>query len=216
VTKQIHIAVVDCYPMYRQGVIEAIKRRKGFVLVAEGATAEDARRIARVYRPEILLLETGVPDGIEAAAEIAAGTPGVKVVVLTALEGVLPIAKALGAGVKGYILKGVTGAELLSAIELIHAGQPYVTPELASKLLMESKGGPLHAASKTRPTGKLSAREQQVLSHVSRGLTNKEIAVELGLNIRTIKYYTTQLFRKLHVRNRIEAIQVARDASLVP
>ena len=126
------------------------------------------------------------------------------------LEDVASVSKALAAGIKGYILKAVSGSELIEAIETISTGQPYITPKLASRLLTEAKGGPLSAIKEVRPKLDLSYRERQVLIRISRGLTNKEIASQLGLNERTIKHYLTQLFKKMQVKNRLQAIQSAK------
>ena len=98
----------------------------------------------------------------------------------------------------------------MEAIKTIHYGQPYITPKLASRLLTEARGGPLSAIREPSPKLELSYREQQVLIRISRGLTNKEIAIQLGLNERTIKHYLTQLFKKMRVRNRLQAIQTAK------
>ena len=130
--------------------------------------------------------------------------------VLTSLDDVASVSKALAAGIQGYLLKGATGTELVAAIEAIHADQPYITPKLASRLLTQARGGPLSAIREPSQRLELSYREQQVLVRVSKGLTNKEIASQLGLNERTIKHYLTQLFKKMQVRNRLQAIQTAK------
>jgi DNA-binding NarL/FixJ family response regulator len=147
---------------------------------------------------------------LDAVAELIGSLSRCKLVVLTSLEDVASVAKALAAGIQGYILKGVTGSELIEAIEIIHGGHPYITPKLASRLLTEARGGPLSAIRDSNPKLELSYREQQVLIRISKGLTNKEIAFQLGLNERTIKHYLTQLFKKMRVRNRLQAIQTAK------
>jgi DNA-binding NarL/FixJ family response regulator len=116
----------------------------------------------------------------------------------------------LAIGVRGYILKGVAGLELIAALKTIHAGQPFVTAELASRLLMDAKGGPLLPVRSPELHAALSSREQQVLARISKGRTNREIAEELGVTVKTIKYYLTQVFKKLKVANRIQAIQVSQ------
>ena len=125
------------------------------------------------------------------------------------------MSRALAAGVKGYILKGVSGTELVAAIKSIHQGLPFVTPELASRLLTDAKGGALLPMREAKLLAALSYREQQILSHVSKGLTNKEIADRLGLTVGTIKHDVTQLFKKMNVRNRLEAIQMAQKSELM-
>jgi DNA-binding NarL/FixJ family response regulator len=126
--------------------------------------------------------------------------------VLTARDDVLTVSTTLGAGVRGYILKGVSGNELVAALKTIHAGQPFVTPELASRMLVEGEVSPRSA---TRLP--LSVRERQVLDHLSVGLTNKEIAARLGLQVKTIKFYLAGLFKKLNVTNRVQAMKTVRE-----
>ena len=109
-----------------------------------------------------------------------------------------------------WIRASFSSFELVAAIEAIHGDQPYITPKLASRLLTQARGGPLSAIREPSQRLELSYREQQVLVRVSKGLTNKEIATQLGLNERTIKHYLTQLFKKMQVRNRLQAIQTAK------
>jgi DNA-binding NarL/FixJ family response regulator len=132
-------------------------------------------------------------------------------VVLTARDDPLSVAKALAIGAAGYILKGVSGAELVQAIETIDAGKPYITPELASRLLTEARGGPLVDKDAKQSSG-LSYREQQMLKHASQGLTNHEIADKLGLKVSTIKHYMTRMYKKMNASNRLQAIQASQQA----
>ena len=212
-SKGIRVAVVDPYPIFREAVVQTITRSEDLLLVAAGSTLADARAAIREAEPHILLIDISLPEGsVEAALGIAKTAPSCKLVVLTALDDAISVSKALAAGVKGYILKGVSGTELVEAIKTIHRGLPFVTPELASRLLTDAKGGALLPLREAKLQAALSYREQQILSHVSKGLTNKEIADQLGLTVGTIKHYVTQLFKKMNVRNRLEAIQVAQKS----
>ena len=208
---KIRVAVIDPYPLFRQGIIQTIVQSRQLELVAEGATLSDAERAVHEARPEVLIFDIGLPDtAADSVQDFIKRGPDCKLVVLTSSDDVASVSKALAAGIQGYILRGVTGSELVEAIETINSGQPYITPKLASRLLTEARGGPLSAIREASPKLELSYREQQVLIRISRGLTNKEIAIQLGLNERTIKHYLTQLFKKMRVRNRLEAIQSAK------
>ncbi len=203
----IRVAVVDPYPLFRLGVVQSIGRCNDLVVVGEGTSAADARRIVREARLDVLVFEIGLPDaGLETVQDLARSRGRCKLAVLTALDAPLSVAGALWAGVNGYILKGISGSELAAVIRLIHSGQAFVSPELAFDARAEARGGPGARTPTLKPTATFSQREQQLLTLVSQGLTNKEIARQLNLEVGTVKHYVTQLFKKMQVRNRIEAI----------
>jgi DNA-binding NarL/FixJ family response regulator len=210
-SKPIRIVVIDSHPIFRQGVIRTIARSDGLALVGEGTTAADARRLVEEKHPDILVLDVSIKDGQEVATEIV--SEGTKCVVLTALDDVLSVSNALAAGASGYILKGVSGLDLIAALKSVNNGQPYVTAELAVRLLSGVKGKTLVPKRDAKVQAALTYREQQVLEHITKGYTNQEIAEKLGLTIGTIKYYLSQLFKKLHVRNRVQAVIAAKNQS---
>jgi DNA-binding NarL/FixJ family response regulator len=205
----IRVAAIDTCPLYRLGVVQAIARSSQLLLVAEGATAMDARQALREKDPHILLLDMSTLENFAAKQEIANSGSPCKIVVLTARDDPQSVSKALTIGAAGYILKAVSGAELVQAIETIDAGKPFITPELASRLLTEARGGPL-VAKDARKSSSLSYREQQMLDHASQGLTNHEIAEKLGLKVSTIKHYMTSLYKKMNASNRLQAIQASQ------
>ena len=149
------------------------------------------------------------PEGVDVAEEVV--RKGAKCVVLTALDDVLTVSTALAVGVSGYILKGVSGLDLIKALKAVHAGQRYATPELAFRLLEVSGDKGLGSKREGKRQGSFSPREQELLEHITKGLTNQEIARKLGLSQGTIKYYLSQLFKKMRVRNRLQAIIAARN-----
>jgi DNA-binding NarL/FixJ family response regulator len=214
VADRIKVAVVDAHPLYRLGLSNAMAGSR-LVPVAEGATADDADEVVDSGEPDVLLLDVEVPgDGMAAAEKVLRARPDVKVVVLTACDAEEHVTDALRMGVHGYILKEVSGPELVSAIEAIHRGEPYITPTLASRLLMQSRGRPL--AAQAIGGIELTPRDRQLLGFLATGLTNQEIALSLGMNVRTVKHYLTQMFRKMRVRNRVEAILEAQRMRLEP
>jgi two-component system, NarL family, nitrate/nitrite response regulator NarL len=206
------IAVVDAQPLFRKGLADTIGGPMRLV-VAEGECADDVGRIVRQSKPDMLILDVSVPgDGLAAAENALRMSPNLKIVIVTASDDESDIADALHIGAQGYILKGVSASELLSALETIDRGVPYVTPALAHRLLKQSKGKSL-LANKAAALG-LTARDKSVLGHLAKGLSNQQIAAELGVNVRTIKYYLTGIFRKMHVHTRVEAILEARRLRL--
>jgi two-component system, NarL family, nitrate/nitrite response regulator NarL len=207
--KPIRVAVIDPHPIFRRGVTATLQRSDDLILVGEGATIDDARRILRDKAPDLLILEIAVPHGLEIAADIVKN--GVRCLVLTALDDVLSVSTALEAGVSGFILKGVSGLDLIKALKTVHGGQRYATPELAFRMLELGSEKSLAPRRDGRRRGGLNQREQELLEHITKGLTNEEIAKKLGLSLGTIKYYISQLFKKMRVRNRLQAIMAARD-----
>jgi two-component system nitrate/nitrite response regulator NarL len=205
----IRVAVFDTCPLYRMGVVQAIARSSQLLLVAEGSTAAEARGALRDKDPHVLLLNMGALEGLAAKQEIAHSGSQCKIAVLTARDDPLSVSKALAIGAAGYILKAVTAAELIQAIETLDAGKPFITPELASRLLTDARGGPL-VTKDTKKRSSLSYREQQMLDHASQGLTNHEIAAKLGLKVSTIKHYMTNLYKKMQATNRLQAIQASQ------
>ncbi len=205
----IRIAVIDDHPMFREGAVQIFACMDDIKVVAEGATAADALRVAQELRPDVMLLDISLPgDGLDAAASIARTAPGVRTVMLTASESELDVACALKAGAQGYILKGSSGAEVVETVRAIYNGQSYVAPSLAARLLIQVGKRPEVVADK--PEKDLTGREEEILSLVSRGMTNKEIANRLELTERTVKHHMTSIMRKSKVRNRVEAMLMFR------
>jgi DNA-binding NarL/FixJ family response regulator len=200
------IVVVDPHPIFRQGVIRTIARSQCMECVGEGTTVEDARQLAEEQHPDILILDIAIEKGRAVVTEIV--KRGIKCVALTTLDDVLTVSSVLASGANGYILKGVSGLELIGALKTINDGAPYVTAELAARLLIGKTLLPQRVA---KVQGALSYREQQLLDHITKGYTNQEIANKLGLTVGTTKVYLTQLFKKMHVRNRLQAVIAARN-----
>lgn len=198
------VAIVDVYPLFRAGVVNVIRRNKKSVVVGEGTTAEDAERLVRQNEPDVLLLEVAVPGGLGAAKAILQAHRNVRVIFMASVEDLEHATQALHAGVHGYIMKGITGPELVKAMLAVHSGERYISPALAWRLATRPESSPTQR--KDADTVDLSIRERQVLEYTQKGLTNQEIARMLGLGLSTIKYCKMLIFRKMGVRNRMEAV----------
>jgi DNA-binding NarL/FixJ family response regulator len=205
----IRVAVVDDHPLFREGVAHTIQRSGTLRVVGEGATADDAIRIAKAQVPDIILLDVSMPGGgLEAARVISKACPAVKVIMLTVSENEEHVHQAMAAGVRGYILKGTSGMELITTLRAVARGEHYVTPTLAARMLAFSRR-PQRVSS--QETGlPLTRREEQILDRVAHGLTNREIAKALQIGEKTVKHYMTSIMQKLQVRNRVEAALVFR------
>jgi two-component system nitrate/nitrite response regulator NarL len=203
--ERIRVAVVDDHPLFRDGVVLTLRSAPDIDIVAEGATARDAVQIGKRHAPDIMLLDVTMQGGgIDAAAELRQDCANVKVVMLTNSEDAAHVSAALQCGARGYVLKGCSGTELLRIVRAIQNSESYITPALATRLLAQPKEPVITAPD-------LSLRENQVLQLLSQGLMNKEIASKLRLTEKTVKHYMTILMQKLQVRNRVEAVLVARD-----
>ncbi len=211
---RIQVAVVDDHPLFREGVANTLAASPYIEVVGQGETAEDAIRLAGDLLPDILLLDISMKGGgINAAREISAAYPVVKLVMLTVSEREEDVAASLKAGARGYILKGVTARDLVTAVQSIHAGESYVTPTLAANLLLEWQEGQGGTDIPTTPLDELTERERQILELLATGCSNKEIARDLDLREKTVKHYMTNILQKLQVRNRVEAALIAQKGT---
>jgi DNA-binding NarL/FixJ family response regulator len=153
-----------------------------------------------------MLLDVHIPgDGIAAARIIASNTPNVKIIMLTGSCDDDHVSAALNAGAHGYLLKGATVREVQDSVRAVHSGRPYVTQELASRLLVQNVGLAYAFGKNNGVLSKLTFREQQVAIRVTAGHTNKKIAEELDLPIRTIRECLSTILQKCGVSSRIEA-----------
>lgn len=211
---KIRIAVVDDHPMMRRGVTETLAENEDLELVGVGGSADDALRLAEEESPDLMLLDIALPGGgIEIAQEIARSYPGIKVVMLTVREDRATVNAALRAGARGYIVKGVDGPELMSALRRVNSGESYVTPALAAQLLAGREGNDAATPAVDGATAKLTVRERQIVQLVGNGLSNLEIAEQLALTESTVKHYMTRILQKLGLRNRTEAAIFARTST---
>jgi two-component system, NarL family, nitrate/nitrite response regulator NarL len=208
---KLRIAVVDGHPLFRGGVAHILRSSKIVESVAEGSCAADALRLAEQQHPDLMLLDLDIQGGgAETVSAIGHLWPATRLVILTCSERAEDVSGALRNGARGYILKAIDGAELVAAVRHVLGGEVYLTPTLGARLFAQS-------ASTTRPAPappglvNLTPREDQILAQVSLGATNKEIARELKITEKTVKYFMTNIMQKLQVRNRVEAVVVARE-----
>jgi DNA-binding NarL/FixJ family response regulator len=201
----VSIAVIDDHPLLREGVSSTLQSVDDFEVIDQGESYQDALRIAHEAMPDIILLDISMPGGgVEAARDIHEALPSIKLVMLTASEDEKDVMTALQAG----ILKGIGGQKLIEIIRRVSSGETFITPSLATSILMHSynqEPAPLPSL-----LDKLNERESSILKALSRGLTNKQIADELFLSEKTIKHYMTNILQKLQVKNRVEAALMAQ------
>ena len=213
-TSKIRVALFDDHPLMREGVVNTLNGARDFEVIAEGATRDDAVRVAQDDLPDLILLDISMPGGgIEAAQDISSVCPFVRIVMLTVSEDEADVSAALRAGTHGYILKGISGLEFLRTLRAIHSGEDYVSPSLATHLLADFKKNKSAKPADSNLLSDLTLREEQILELVAQGLRNKEVGEELDLSEQTVKRYMSTILEKLKVRNRVEAAIVSQQRS---
>lgn len=204
---KIRIGIVDDHPLLRQGVASTLARVRGFEVVDQGACAEDAQSIAERLTPDVLLMDVNMPGDTFAAVRAIADTlPQVRILMLTVSESEDDVYAALESGASGYVLKGVSGPELVQAVRNVAEGEQVITPQIASRLLNS-----FNRAAEENAQVELTPREEEVIREVARGLTNREVAEKFGLSEKTVKHHMGSVMAKLHARNRVEAVTAARQ-----
>lgn len=207
----IRIAIVEDEVRFRQSLRRVIESKPGFICVAEyGTGAEAVKNIPR-DQPEVVLMDLNLPDssGAEITARLKAQLPDLSVVVLTVYNDAEHIFKALRAGAGGYLLKQATAGEILGAIAEAHRGGAPMTSEIARKVIAafhEPKPAPAAAEA-------LAPREMEILELVANGYANKEIADKLAITLSTVCWYLHEIYKKLHVQSRVQAVNKLRQTS---
>lgn len=209
---KVKVAVADDHPLFRDGVVHALRANEDFSIVGEGATADEAVRLVLDFEPDVLLLDMKLPGGGLGAIEaIVATRSRTNIMMLTVVDDEESISRAMRAGARGYLLKGAGGNELIESIRIVARGELYVTPQLIGMLFGRIAGG-----GQTAKRVEFTEREEQVLELLSGGLSNKQIAFRLKLSEKTVKYYLTHVLRKINVQNRVAAALYASRRAAVP
>jgi two-component system, NarL family, response regulator len=198
------ILIVDDHPIMRLGVAAIINAQTDMKVCAQAGSGEEAVRIFRKYRPDIILMDLRLPgmSGLDALRSIRQEDPHAKCVVLTTYEGDEDIHQALAAGALGYIIKGMSHETLVDALRRAHAGTRFLPPPVARSL-----------ADRT-PNSDLSPREREVLSLMVHGQSNKEIAATLGITEATVKCHVSVILMRLEAHDRTQAVIAALQRGL--
>jgi len=201
----IRILVVDDHHVVRQGLVALLNIMPDIAVVGQAADGDEAISLYRTLKPDITLMDLQLPgvSGVEAIRRIRNEDPAARFIVLTTFDGDEDIFRALEAGARAYLLKGMTVEELTSAIKAVHAGKTRISPAIADKLAgrMSSQA--------------LTAREQDVLERIVAGRSNKEIASDLNISEATVKTHINSLLGKLGVGDRTHAATVALQRGIV-
>jgi NarL family two-component system response regulator LiaR len=204
---KIRIVLAEDHALVREGIRDLLQQEKDMEVAGEAGDGEEAAKLVNELKPDIVLLDIAMPklNGIEATKRIKAEQPRVSVLVLTAYDNEEFILAILEAGASGYLLKNIRSEELLKSIRSVHRGESVLHPSVLKTVL-----GRLQAQAGGLVNGKyrLTARELEVVELGARGLVNKEIAYELSLSDRTVQTHWRNIFTKLAVGSRMEAVML--------
>ena len=205
--EKIRILIADDHALVREGTRQRLEREEDFEVVGEAADGEEAVRLTKQLKPNVAIIDIAMPNlnGIEATKRIKESQPSTAVLVLSAYDNDQYIYAVLEAGASGYLLKNVRGHQLVDAIRDVRAGEVVLDPHVARKVVQwfsslsrgeRVEGLPEH----------FSERELEVLKLAARGMSNKEIAAKLSLSVRTVQSHLGNIFDKLGVSSRTEAV----------
>lgn len=220
----IHILLCEDQTLMRQGLHTVLELEPGFEVVAEASDGEEAiQRYNELQKqgraPDIVLMDIQMPrkNGVQATAAITTAYPGARVIILTTFDYDDYVFEAVKAGAMGYLLKDVPADELAATIRKVYAGEPFIQPKVASKLLMEfgRKGRSTLSTSTSPAYEELSIREVEVLKLLAAGASNREIADKLVLAEGTVKNHVSNILSKLHAENRTQAANLARERKII-
>src|SRR6266498_3527201 len=208
----IRILIADDHPIVREGLSAVLETQPDFTIVGEAASGAQAVARAAELRPDVILLDLELPemDGVAALRAIRAADPTAKVIIFTAFDTDERILGAVQAGAQGYLLKGAPREDLFQAIRVVHGGGSLLQPVVAARLLRQVSS----PAAPALPE-RLTERELEVLRLLAKGRQNKEIAGELWISERTVKFHVSAILSKLGVGNRTEAVSKAAQLGLV-
>jgi DNA-binding NarL/FixJ family response regulator len=204
--------ITDDHPIVREGLSAVLETQPDFAIVGEASSGAQAVERAAELLPDVILLDLELPelDGVAALRQIRAANPAARVIIFTAFDTDERILAAVQAGAQGYLLKGAPREELFQAIRVVHGGGSLLQPVVAARLLRQVSG----AAASALPEP-LTERELEVLRQLAKGRQNKEIATELWISERTVKFHVSAILAKLGVGNRTEAVGKAAQLGLI-
>ena len=217
------VLLVDDHPMFREGVASLLGRAEDIALIGEASNGEEAIRLAETLLPDIVLMDIKMPGmgGIEATRTIVTRSPHIGVIMLTMFEDDESVFAALKAGARGYVLKDADRGTLVRAIRAVAQGEALLAPSIARRVLEQFNAPAPPAAPPVAPQltpdlfGELTPRELDVLRLIAQGLRNRDIAERLVISEKTVQNHISNIFAKMQVNDRSQAIVRALQGGLV-
>jgi DNA-binding NarL/FixJ family response regulator len=210
----LRVLIADDHALVRSGMRALLSSAPDIEVVGEAATGEEAVSLATNLQPDVIVMDLRMPgmNGIEATRRVLHTSPHIRILVVTLFEDDDSVFTALRAGARGYVLKDADETEVLRAIRAVGSGEAIFSPAIATRLMDYFAAQHPAVSKEVFPT--LTEREREILHLIAQGRTNAEIAKELVLSTKTISNYVSNIFGKLQVADRAEAIIRARDAGL--
>ncbi len=207
--KLLHIFLADDHEVLREGLKRLIDEQPDMEVVGEASNGRSTCQQVKNLRPEVVVMDVSMPDmnGVQATKRIRQECPDVKVMALTAHEEQAYLRQLLQAGASGYVLKRAASKELIHAIRVVAAGQVYLDPSVAGQVVSSFVGR--KSEQSATGGGDLSERETEVLRLIALGHSNKEIAAQLDISVKTVETYKTRLMEKLDLHSRADIVRYA-------
>ena len=216
-SKPITIMLAEDHAIVRQGLCALLKADEQFVMVGEATTGREAVAMARALRPDVILMDIAMPvlNGLEATRQILAANPAAKVVILSAHSDDEYIERMNNAGVAGFLEKQTSAEILIKAIHEVIKGRTFFSPSIARRLQVD-QNKPRNRNGVLKPNGsRLTMRESEVLQLVAEGSSNKQIAAELGISIKTVEKHRQHLMEKLNIHETAGLTRYAIAAGVI-
>lgn len=217
---RIKVLLVDDHTLFRDGMKALLSRQESVEIIGEAGNGADGIKKALELSPDVVLMDLNMPDmtGIEAIRKILEVKPDTKILMLTVSEDDEDLFNAVRAGAMGYLLKNVESERLVSSVQQVARGEATVSAALTDRIFAEFRAMSARAQKSERETQKdlLSNREKEILTHISRGESNKEIANVLCIAESTVKIHVQNILKKLNLTSRVQAAVYAVEQSLVP
>jgi len=212
--ESIHVLIADDHSLYREGVRKILSVAEDIEIVGEATNGDEAVAQALALQPDVILMDLKMPgvNGIEATRRILYASPRIGVLVLTMFETDETVFAAMRAGARGYLLKDVDQEDVIRAVKAVSRGDAIFSPAIAERLILYFAALKPAAADLAFP--ELTDREREVLHLIAQGHSNSEIAERLLLRTKTVQNHVSNIFSKLQVADRAQAIVRARDAGL--
>jgi two-component system response regulator NreC len=213
---EIRVLIVDDHALFREGIRLILHNQGTIEIIGEAADGEEAIRVARTLKPDVVLMDVTMPgkDGLAASRQIKEDCPETQVLMLTMHESDDYFFRGLSAGASGYVLKEAVSADLIAAIQSVAQGQVFLYPSVAKKLVADylSRAGTAEARGKYQ---RLTPREREVLFMIGEGRSDKEIAEQLVISHNTVQSHRWHIMEKLDLHNRAELIKYAIRRGLI-